>query len=353
MVEGRPDLDGRFTNLRRLGPSGGGGAFSLVFSALDRLTNRNVAIKVFHPDMRHDAYRWACFNREAQLLERMGGQANIIGFVAPVGEFTEALPFGVGSSFTVRFAYYAVELAQFSMDVAITLGSWTTEDLLVAFREMVKAVQRIHREQITHRDLKPANFLVTTAASIKLSDFGTARDLIGLSPALLSDYSGFPPGDKRYTAPELLAGLHDEDASIAFRADMFSLGAILFELLTGIILRLQVFDPNFADDLAAAMAAVPRGKRTEIYHQYVGAIASGHPLPSVAAFTTIVPPSVRDRVDDLYRGMAALDYRHRLCDFQQIFRRIDNCLLIVRNEERYRRWKEQKRQQRAALSSVR
>src|SRR5947209_10985285 len=82
-VEGRPDLDGRFTDIRRLGGAGGDGHFSLLFSARDAMTKRRVALKFFHPDHLQDDYRWGCFIREAQLLEDLAGQPDIIGWVAP------------------------------------------------------------------------------------------------------------------------------------------------------------------------------------------------------------------------------------------------------------------------------
>ena len=189
--------------------------------------------------------------------------------------------------------------------------------------------------------------------TIKLSDFGAARHLDPETIALLPSYAGRPPGDMRYTAPEIFAGLHDVNPTFSLGADIFALGAILFELFAGTILGLHLFDRAYMDDLMSYMSAVPRDRRRDIYDQVVSEIATRHPLPSVAGFGSAVPSCIRDRIDNLYRSMATLDYRTRSGDFQSIFRQINSCLLILRNEDKYRRWQEQKRRRRqAALTAV-
>ena len=94
---------------------------------------------------------------------------------------------------------------------------------------MCKAVQRIHKAKIVHRDIKPGNFLVMRDGTIRLSDFGTARLIEDSSKPILDDYAGWPPGDIRYTAPEIISSLHDVTPHFAFKGDIFSLGATLFE----------------------------------------------------------------------------------------------------------------------------
>lgn len=338
IVERRSDIDGRFVNLRRVGRAGGAGCFSLVFSAIDSSTGQEVAIKVFRPDQVHDHYRYQCFLREAKIAESLQGQQDILGSICGAREFNEQVSTTSGIAITLRFPYFALELASHDVDLVVEQASWSPEHILENFRTMCRAVQRIHRRQISHRDLKPSNFLVLHDGEVRLSDFGTARNLDG-EPPVLPNYM-FAPGDLRYTAPEMLALLHDDDPAIAFYGDFFSLGAILFELCTGTKLGIQIFDHQFRADLAQAMAAVKKGDRRRIYDQCVAALAHGHSLPDIRAFSTLMPSCIAFRVDGLYKAIAALDYRKRLCDFDQIFRRIDQSLIVLRNEEKYRRWRQ-------------
>ncbi len=347
IIEGRHDIDGRFVDMRRIGALGGNGYFSLLFSATDTRTGKRVALKVLNPECR-ETYRIDSFEREEKILQTLSGQPDIIEWVAPRSHFVEMLTHPVLSiPVPLNFQYYAVELAQESLDAVLAEGRWGPEPRLVAFRAMCRAVQRLHRRHIAHRDLKPDNFLITREKEIKVSDFGTARRLDGTDDALLAHYAG-PPGDLRYTAPEMLAGLHNEDAHIALRADIFSLGAILFELFAGTQLTLLIYDGAFEEDLIRIMGAVPRGRRVETYNHFVADLAAARPLPSVAVTGESVPSCIRDRLDGLYQAMSALDYRARLRSFESIFRQINMCLIILRHERQYQQWLEAKRRRKEA-----
>ncbi len=352
MVERRPDVDGRFNHIRRLGSSGGQGNFSLLFSACDATTGARVALKCYNPDGFQDTYRLACFEREARILETLAGQRDIIGWVAPYSQFEEQLAVPGGPSYTIRFPYYAAELAHRDVAEIIAGGAWDAKQNLLAFRAMCRAVQRTHARGIVHRDLKPGNFLVMRNGDVKLADFGAARQLGGAgSPPLLPSYAQFWPGDTRYTAPEMIAGLHDHDPDIAFGADLFSLGAILFQLFSGVVLVTLIYDPQLVNDLATLVGAIPKERRREMYDRaVVGNVAAGRSLPSVTTFNA-APGAISERIDRLYRLMSALDYRRRPRDFRRVFLQIDTCLLILRNERQYQRWQELRRRRHIARAA--
>ncbi len=347
LIEQQPTIDGRFANPRRLGPHGGGGNFSLLFQATDLTTRRDVALKFYHPEKMNEPYRLQSFIREEEILRGLVGQPDIMNWVGPRSEFTIPVTFLGGITYNFPFNYFSMELASHSIGAVIAQDLWDIEQRLVAFRTMCRAVQRIHSLHIAHRDLKPENFLVMPDGTVVLSDFGAARDLTGTTPALIVQYLG-PPGDVSYTAPEMLACLHDSRPEIAFGAEIYALGAILFEFFSGTQLVNQMFSQNDIVALVQAMSSVQREKRVDIYHQFIRDIVTAHPLPSLSVLGAPVPTCIRSQLDILYQSMAALDYRDRAADFQSTFRQIDICLIILRNEEKYRRWIEMKRQPRAA-----
>lgn len=208
----------------------------------------------------------------------------------------------------------------------------------------------MHAAGIAHRDLKPSNFLIMLDGSIKLSDLGTARNVRDDQQQIMKIYD-FAPGDKRYTAPEIIACLHDVHPRIALAADVYALGATWFELITGSELVHHVFPPNFIDDLTAYMVNVPREKRKETYDKFVGDIARAHPLPSLGDFRIEIPSCIHRPVDALYRSLATLDYRMRWRDFQRIFNHIQICSVTLRNEEKYHRMLEERRRRRQVAAS--
>jgi serine/threonine protein kinase len=341
IVEGRSDIDGRFKDIRRISPSGGCGVFSLVFRGVDSTNGRPVAIKVFRPDKVDDSYRYQSFLREAAIGESLRGQHDIAEYLCKAGEFNQLLTTETGISVTLRFPYLALELASHDVGYVLEKKLWGPEQILIGFRTMCRAVQRIHSRRICHRDLKPSNFLVLDNGEVRLSDFGTARDLGGDLPAVLPAYAG-PPGDVRYTAPEMLALLHDDDPEIAFIGDFFALGAILFELCTGTNLGVLISTPQFRANLALTMAGSKKGERRANYDKYVARMAHAQSLPDVGTFATSVPSSIRSRVNGLYKTMAAIDYRKRSQNFDRVFLKIDQILIVLRNHEKYRRWREQR-----------
>ena len=344
LLEGRNKVGNRFTKLQRLGDGGAAGTFSALLTALDDTTGERVALKFLLPSFA-DSYRDDSFGREAALLADLHGKPDIIQLACPRAEFTETLHSDQGISLDVSFSYYALELARTDVGAVIANCEWDAEESLLGFRSMCRAVQRLHSLNIVHRDLKPPNFLVIGKDIVKAADFGAARRLDGVTPALAT-YAG-PPGDIRYSAPELLAIVHDEWPHVAFCSDFFSLGAILFELFSGTILTSHLYDPGFVGSFMQAAAAVKVGQRRHVVEHIVTAISDARPIPSVTTFgAPSLPPSIRQHIDGLVGLLAALDYRKRLKDFSSVFNRINTCLLILRNENKYQRWLAEKRRRR-------
>ena len=101
------------------------------------------------------------------------------------------------------------------------------EDVRMLVREMIGALRALQRMHMTHRDLKPENIMVTPTGQIKIIDFGTVH-VGGLEEVESPLSAGLPVGSVDYIAPEYLLG-----DSGAFHSDIFSLGVIVYEMLTG------------------------------------------------------------------------------------------------------------------------
>jgi serine/threonine protein kinase len=341
LVEQRGTI-GPFASIRRWGTDGGGGCFSLVFEALDTRTGEPAILKAFHPMERSDPYRWACFQRECAILQRLSGEPDIVRCLGPHDEFVEVVQTAVGP-WTIPFAYVPLERARSDVQQEILSGPIEPLRALDIFRVMARAVQRLHARNIAHRDIKPGNFLIAQRGDVKLSDFGTARDLRDGSP-VLPRYDRWP-GDTTYTSPEILAGLHSEAPELAFGADFYALGCTLFELFAGAPLAVHVFDAAFVGNISLLNVAPPRDRR-RLFERLIPFISSTRRLPSVRQTGRRVPGSVSHRIDALYRGMSALDHRVRVHDFDFVFRQIDICALVLRNQAKYDAWRAERRRRR-------
>jgi class 3 adenylate cyclase/tetratricopeptide (TPR) repeat protein len=210
-VAAPPARFGRYTLVKLLG-RGGMGA---VYLANDSLLDRDVALKVPHPDVAADPEVLERFYREARSAARLR-HPNICP-VYDVGEcdgwhyLTMAYVEGRPLSALVR------EFAE---------QPRRTAELI---RTLALALDRAHAEGIIHRDLKPANVMLTPEGEPVVMDFGLARQVRHGPDANLSS-SGTVLGTPAYMPPEQALG--DTDA-IGPASDVYSLGVVLYELLTG------------------------------------------------------------------------------------------------------------------------
>jgi eukaryotic-like serine/threonine-protein kinase len=200
----------------------GVGTVGTIYAAVDRETGQRVAIKKLHPGVSQDKLIRARFHRERVVLERLH-HPHIIRY------------FGGGEEDGLLF--YVMELVD-GGTVKDLLGSngrlqWPVVVEIAA--QLCSALQFAHNHGVVHRDLKPSNLFLTRDGDIKLGDFGIARDLQGAD--LTS--SGMTVGTHAYMAPEQITG----DASLSGKADLYSLGCCLFEMLVG---RTPFLGDNFA-----------------------------------------------------------------------------------------------------------
>jgi formylglycine-generating enzyme required for sulfatase activity/predicted Ser/Thr protein kinase len=199
----------------------GSGGMGVVYRAEDTLLKRPVALKLLDvdDDGPADGLR-ARLLREAQFAARV--EHDRIARVYDVGEHE-------GSAF-VAMEFVRGETLRHRM----TNRSMGLADVLALGKQIAEGLAALHDAGVLHRDLKPENVMITEAGAVKLLDFGLARGLegaprseaaeAGSAPALLTNLSGTPG----YMAPEQYAG-----APLDARVDIFALGVVLYELVTG------------------------------------------------------------------------------------------------------------------------
>jgi len=151
----------------------------------------------------------------------------------------------------------------------------SVEERLTLFLTICEAVDYAHRNLVVHRDLKPANILVTADGSVKLLDFGIAKLIGGAVMAVAGDASararlsvGVRPMTLEYASPEQIRG---EEVTVA--SDVYSLGVLLYELLTG--RRPYASTPRDRPEIARAILETDAPPPSEVADEEVGKTLRG------------------------------------------------------------------------------
>ena len=189
----------------------GAGGMAIVYKAKDTLLNRTVAIKVLREQFGSDDGFIRRFRREAQSAASLSHQ-NIVS-IYDVGKDGEAdyIVMEYVKGYTLK-------------DIIRSQAPVSTERAIYIVRQIAEALAHAHANNIIHRDIKPQNILVTMDGRAKVTDFGIAR---AVSSATLT-HTGDIIGSVHYLSPEQAKGSQTNEQS-----DIYSLGIILYELLTG------------------------------------------------------------------------------------------------------------------------
>ena len=207
----------------------GAGGMGEVYRATDTTLGRDVAIKVLPPEVVQDPERLGRFKREAHLLASLNHPhiAAIYGLEEADGKPFLALELVEGEDLKERLARGAIPI----------------EEALEIAEQIAEALEAAHNKGIVHRDLKPANVKLTPDGKVKVLDFGLAKAWSGEAPdgssppAALSQsptmantgtVAGLILGTAAYMSPEQARG-----KPVDKRADVWSFGVLLWEMLTG------------------------------------------------------------------------------------------------------------------------
>jgi len=206
-----PDIEG----YKIIEPLGEGG-MGIVWRAEQLSTRRQVALKLMVSHRIESPKAQARFQREVELTARLD-HPNI----ARIYE----------SGLHQGMYYYAMELVDgVPLDRYAKSKALSRHQILALMQKVCQAVLYAHLRAVIHRDLKPSNILVSPDGQPHVLDFGLAKALLEEDDALTISVEGQIAGTPAYMSPEQAAGHHSQTDT---RTDVFSLGVILYELLTG------------------------------------------------------------------------------------------------------------------------
>jgi len=230
----------------------GEGGMGEVYKARDTTLKRDVALKVLPASFLRDPERMARFQREAEVLASLDHPN-----VGPI--------YGIVDSEDSRGLVLALIEGPTLAD-QIALGPLPLDDALSIAKQIIDALEYAHDRGVVHRDLKPANIKITPEGVVKVLDFGLAKVLLevgdaeppksslGNSPTMTLGHTrtGVILGTVAYMSPEQAIG-----RPVDRRSDIFSFGAVLYEMLTGkrafagattpdVLEAVVKFDPDWA-----------------------------------------------------------------------------------------------------------
>jgi serine/threonine protein kinase len=209
----------------------GRGGMGVVYKARQPKLNRLVALKILAPEKNADPKFAERFQREALTLAKLS-HPNIVA----IHDFGE----------TDGMFYLLMEFVDgVSLRQTLREGRMKPEAALVMVPKICEALQFAHEQGVVHRDIKPENVLLDKQGRVKIADFGIAKIIAGppLTPSLSpSDGEGVAgrPGEGKLTQDQVLGTPHymapeqvEQPQLVDHRADIYSLGVVFYELLTG------------------------------------------------------------------------------------------------------------------------
>lgn len=209
------ELADKFPQLEILELLGQGG-MGAVYKARQKGLDRDVALKILPPDAGGNASFAERFSREAKALAKLS-HPNIVT-VFEFGQTSDGL------------CYFVMEYIDgVNLRQALRAGKMSPKEALAIVPQICDALQFAHDEGIVHRDIKPENVLLDKKGRVKIADFGLAKLLGGSEIDASLTGTQQVMGTLRYMAPEQMEG----SKLVDHRADIYSLGVVFYELLTG------------------------------------------------------------------------------------------------------------------------
>ena len=244
------------------------GGMAAIYRAVNVTTGQTVAIKILHGHLAQDKDFITRFEREARAAAELKHQniIDIIGYGETEGVYYIAMEFVRGKS--LKELINAVKFIPHDVALAIAY-------------EICQGIEHAHQKGVVHRDIKPANILIDNHGVLKITDFGLAQaqDLTSIT------VTGAIVGTPAYMSPEQAAGKR-----IDTRSDLFSLGVVLYEMITGS----KPFRGESYSSVIHAILTIPAPKPTDIN------------------------PTVSDEISDILQRMLQKDTDKRYQNVNQV-----------------------------------
>ena len=267
----------------------GQGGMGAVYKARQRGLERLIALKILPPGLSTDAGFAERFKREAQALARLN-HPNIVTV------------FDLGKSGPLY--YFLMEFVDgVNLRQLLESHQLTAQEALALVPQICEALEYAHGEGIIHRDIKPENILVDQKGRVKLADFGLSKLLARRPEDIQLTQADHFLGTMHYIAPEQL----ENPAEVDPRADIYSLGVVFYEMLTGELPlgRFEVpskkagMDARLDDLVLRALERQP-GKR------FQQASEMRLELEAIAGVTTKLSPEASRKLSYEYRSKTTL-----------------------------------------------
>lgn len=201
------DLAGRYEILSRIG----GGGMALVYKAHDVLLNRNVAVKVLRQQFVNDEEFIRRFRREAQSAAALS-HPNVVSI------------YDVGQEDDTHYIVMEYVEGNNLNEIIIERAPLQADEAVRVAVQICDALDHAHQNHIIHRDIKPHNILIGNNGRVKVTDFGIAR---AVTSSTITQ-TGSVLGSVHYFSPEHAKGINTGEKS-----DLYSLGIVLYQMLTG------------------------------------------------------------------------------------------------------------------------
>lgn len=299
-------LAGRYRPAAHLGSGGFAGAFL----ATDDRSETEVAAKILKISQCSDPDARREFRDEVDLLGKLRDCDRVIRRLDS-GDHVVSLRHPLsGGSISVTTEFVVLELAAGSLaDLLLYGASFTWSDRLRLYRDVVKGVHQMHLRRIVHRDVKAENGLVVEhPPAAKIADLGRAHDTNEPPRFAVEAYLG-GRGDTRFAPFEFLWLQGTQDPEDQARADLYLLGALLFELATGVGLTTAVAtDPLAVMRSKAALAETDRERdwRANI------PLLKDSARPAFESFGRELPAVIRERAVGVLEQLTDPDPARRL-----------------------------------------
>lgn len=261
----------------------GQGGMADVYKAFDTILNRVVAVKVLRSKLSEDPMTLVRFQREAYAASKLS-HPNIIDI------------YDVGEAEGLHYIVMEFVRGRTLKQLVMQRGALDVPEAVAIMKQLTSAVSHAHEHQIIHRDIKPQNVLIKDDGTVKITDFGiaVANDSVQLT------WNNAVMGSAHYLAPEQAQGKEPDPA-----IDIYSLGIVFYELLTG--------DVPYKGT-----------SPTEIAVQHLRSA-----LPSVRSFNPAIPQSV----ENIVVRAAAKDPAERYPSARDMVQDLNTCLLPDRAQE--------------------